>query len=160
MPFDFRSLNLEAVETSSGGGALQPGRYICKVQDVEIKATKSGGKQLEVKFAEVNGAGTIRHWINLHTPSSPEATRIGLEQLKALLVHGNHPNPNHPGDIATLRGLVVGVAVREDTYVKNGEERTGSKVHYVFPQDEGADTPSAPVMSGGVNEVAQDRIPF
>ena len=159
MPFDFRSLNLGDVEASSGSLGLKPGRYVCKIDDVKLGDTKRGGKNLEIKFVDVGGAGSIRHWINLQVPSSPEATRIGLEQLKAVLVHGNHPSPNQPGDIATLRGLTLGVAVVEEKYTKDGEERTGGRVSYVFPQDDGADSPSHPHPES-VSAIGQDRIPF
>lgn len=159
MAFSFNELNLSGVEVSTGGGTLQPGRHVCKISDAVIKDTRTGGKQLEVQLDSVKGGG-IRAWINVHVPASQDATRIGREQLKALLVHGGHPNPDRPGDVASMKGLTVGVAVKSDSYEKNGETRTGSRVHYFFdPSEEGHVKGSQPASKSGGMEL-DDAIPF
>jgi hypothetical protein len=149
--FDFRSLDLEGVEVSSGG-SLPPGRYECVVKEAKLRDSKAGGKMIELSLNDMGGAGSIRHWLNVLVPKSEEATRIGREQLKALLVHGGHSNPNHPGDISSLAGLKVGINVKEESYVdKYGTERAGSRVSSFFPL-EGVTTERAP----GID----DDIPF
>jgi hypothetical protein len=166
MAFSFNDLNLSGVDAASGGGALQPGRHICKVTDAAIRDTRTGGKQLEVTFQDVAGTGSIRAFLNVHVPSSADATRIGREQLKALLVHGGHQNPDRPGDIRTVKGLTLGVAVKAETYEKNGETRSGSKVHYFFdPKEEGytggkSGGSSGGQVSGGGRGDMDDEIPF
>lgn len=165
MAFSFDQLNLSGVEVSKGGGSLAPGKYVCKTKDAKLRDTRTGGKQLEVSLEDVDGHGSIRTWINVHVPSSQEATRIGREQLKALLVHGGHSNPDSPGDIRNMNGLTVGVAVKAEEYEKDGEKRTGSKVHYFCPPSE-----ISPAKSGGTSKPSEsqtggfgdmdDEIPF
>lgn len=72
----------------------------------------------------------------MYVVGSPKATEIGREELKSLLVWGGHPNPNHPGDVASIVGLKVGVIVRANEYVKDGEKRTGSEIaRFIDPAD-------------------------
>jgi len=132
MAFSFNELNLSGIEASGSSNTLQPGRYQCKVVSAQLRDTRSGGKQVEVTLEDVGTGGQIRHWINVHVPSSEQATRIGREQLKALLTFGGHKNPDKPGDIASLKGLMPGVSVVSQTYTKDGEERTGSGVKGYF----------------------------
>jgi len=159
--FSFNNLNLESVEFSSVSSVLEPGRHVCRVDSAELKDTRTGGKQVVLQLGSTEGKGNIRAWINVFTPSSKQATDIGREQLKALLTHGGHPNPNHPGDINTLQGLVVGVGVSSDTYMKDGQERTGSTVSYFFDPAQA----SKPVESSKPAEAPaptpkDDEIPF
>lgn len=132
MSFSFNNLDLSNTEVAKGGQTLKPGRYVAKVKDAKVRQTRSNGAQLECQFTDEGGEGTIKAWLNIHVPSSQEATRIGREQLKALLVHGGHPNPNRPGDVTTVKGLRVGIGVVKDEYQKDGETRTGAKVSYFF----------------------------
>jgi hypothetical protein len=156
MAFSFDQLDLSGVEASKGVGALPPGKYLCVTKDAKIRDTRSGGKQLEIAFEDKGGAGSIRDWINVHVPASQEATRIGREQLKALLLHGGHPNPDKPGDIRYMNGLTVGVAVKAEEYEKDGEKKKGSKVHYFFhPSELGAAAPK----SGGAPASNQPGLP-
>jgi len=158
--FSFNNLNLSEVEFSGGSSILDPGRHVVKVDSAELKDTRTGGKQIAVSFSSTEGKGGIRAWINVHVPSSPTATKIGREQLKALLVNGGHANPDHPGDVASLVGLIVGVGVAEDRYIKDGEERVGSKVSYYF-DPKTASKPAPQAESGGAPKpAADDEIPF
>lgn len=160
--FSFSDLNLGDVKTAVGGGMLPPGRYQCEVISAIWKNTKAGGKMIELELRDEGGFGKIRTWINVQIPSSQEATRIGREQLKALCVHGGHPDPDNVGShgIASLVGLKPGVGVASEDYVKNNEKRIGSLVKYFFdPLDlAGGVTPSAS-PSNGLNDPDED-IPF
>lgn len=159
MAFSFNDLNLSGVEAAGGSSTLKPGRYQCKVTDAKLRDTRSGGKQIEVSLEDVSGGGAIRCWINVFVPSSDQATRIGREQLKALLTFGGHTNPDKPGDIGSLKGLKPGVSVSSQTYTKDGEERTGSSVKYFFdPAEIGASKASAPAGDGFSD--LKDDIPF
>jgi hypothetical protein len=156
--FSFDQLNLSAVRVFMGS-SLQAGRYICEVKDASLRDTSKGGKQVEVNFEDKQGAGSIRTWLNVHVPDGAEATRIGREQLKSLLIYGGHASPDQPGDIKSLVGLSVGVAVKKEDYQKNGETRSGSRVHFFYD----------PATGGtGANDAAppaaarkfDDEIPF
>lgn len=162
MAFSFKDLNLSNIEVTSAGSVLKPGRHVCTVTEAAIKPSKSNGAILELKLASDEGA--IRHWINVHVPTSEQATRIGREQLKALLVHGGHPTPDNPGGVEKIRGLKVGVSVGTDTYMKDGEERTGSKVKGFFNPSELGVKASAPATTetkpAASFEDIKDDIPF
>ena len=130
--FSFNKLNLKNVDvTTAGNGTLPPGRHICKVSDATLKDTRAGGKMIELQFNEIDGKGGIRNWLNVMVPSSEKATQIGREQLKGLLVWGGHEDPDNIGKhgVGSIKGLVVGVRVVTDTYVKDVLEREGSKVN-------------------------------
>jgi len=166
MAFSFNELNLSGVEVRQSS-MLQPGKYLCVVESAALRDTRQNGKQVEVVLKDTASEATIKTWINVHVPSSHDATRIGREQLKALLVHGGHPNPDKPGDVSSMSGLRVGVAVKADSYEKNGETKTGSAVHYFFAPSElgsqaGAvtkDNFQAPQATGGGMKL-DDDIPF
>ena len=164
MSFSFDNLNLENV-TIQSGGALSPGRHVCVIKKAEAQKSRAGGGMIMFQFEEVNGNGLIRKWINVHVPSSQKATRIGREELKTILVYGSHPNPESPfadAPVSALAGLTVGVRVQEDIYIKDGEERKGSKVvGYFDPAEVGQANPPSPTSSAtpDKNEM-DDDIPF
>lgn len=175
MSFNFQSLNLSGVDVSSGGSLLKPGEYIAKVTEAKVIDTSDkSGKRLEVKFSDVNGAGTISYYMNIYLPGKTEATNIGRGELKTLLYYGGHPNYNAPGDVTSIKGLTVGIRVVEDTYVSKGITKTTSQVKSVFdpakldptnfvakpvPKKEAANgtfSTMAATGTGGMN----DEIPF
>jgi hypothetical protein len=161
MAFSFKDLNLSGVEAASAGSVLKPGRHVVTVAEAAIKTSRANGAILELKLT--NQEGAIRHWINVHVPNSEQATRIGREQLKALLVHGGHPNPDNPGGVEKIRNLQVGISVGSDTYTdKDGNERTGSKVKGFFDPSEITGVKSAPAKQSGGDgfDDMKDDIPF
>jgi len=170
MSFSFDNLNLENV-TIQSGGALSPGRHVCVIKKAEAQKSRAGGGMIAFQFEEVNGNGQIRNWINVYVPSSEKATRIGREELKTMLTYAGHANPNHPfandAPVSSLAGLTVGVRVVSDTYMKDGEERTGSAVKGYFDPAEVGSTASSPTASATPNEATSststdmdDDIPF
>lgn len=163
MGFSFKDLNLSGVDAASSGATLKPGRHVCEVKEASLKDTRQNGKMLELKLSafQADADGSIRAWINLFVPSSDKATKIGKEQLKALLVYGGHPNPDKPGDISTLKGLVVGVSVVSESYTdKDGNEREGSKVKGFFsPSELGVEAPKRAKSADPMSDL-EDDIPF
>lgn len=123
--FSLSSLNLSGVQAASGTSVLPPGRYVCDTKNAKIEKTKDQtGRFISVMCVDVAGKGVITARLNVQN-KSVEATRIGWEQLKGLLEHGGHPNPNNPFEDDTpnsLNGLRVGVVVKSDTY--QGEARS------------------------------------
>ena len=171
MSFSFDQLNLSNYEVSTSS-VLKPGRHVCKIKSATPKDSRSGGKMIALEFDAVDGSGNIRNWINVHVPSSEKATRIGREELKTMLTYAGHANPNHPFandvPVSSLAGLTVGVRVVSDTYIKDGEERTGSAVKgYFDPAEVGSSTASSPTASATPSEASSststdmdDDIPF
>lgn len=159
MSFSFRNLNLKNVDVKSGAERLRPGRYVARVSGAELRQTKSGGSAVRVELVDVDGGGVISDFINVHVPSSAEASRIGLERLKSLLVFGGHRNPDQPGDINTLKGLVVGIRVVAEEYDdKDGNKREGSKIKSYLAVE---DRPSVKVEEKSeTSTIANDDIPF
>ncbi len=155
MTFSFSNLNLSNVTAASGGGVLQPGRYVVKVKEATVSDNKAKtGKVLKVKL--VCDAGVITDNLNVaHTTA--EAQRIGLEQLKALLECGGHPNPNQPGDVSSLVGLKVGIIVAQDG-VYEGKPQFKVK-GYLKPEDVGTAGATSSV-TGPTIGAADGDIPF
>lgn len=123
----FGGLDLSGVEAERSSNTLRPGNYICKITEAEVKDTKDKrGKGLEVTFVDKDSGGDIKDWINLKN-NNAEAERIGLQKLKALLISAGHPNPDRPGDVRSIVGLMVGVRVDqgEDWTDNNGRVRPG-----------------------------------
>ena len=125
MTFSFSNLSLSGVEAAAGSSVLAPGKYVVTAKTAKVEDTKSGnGKVLKVMFSCKEGV--ISDNINVYNPSA-EATKIGLEQLKSLLVNGGHPDPDNIGahGVASIIGLTVGIVVGTDTY--QGETRSKVK---------------------------------
>lgn len=140
MSWTYKNLNLAGVKVQQPGGTmLKPGKYIVKTSDAQIKPTKNGGHQVVVKLTDVNGEGTIQDYINVHTPSSDEAERIGLERLMALLTFGGHPRPEKANsNIAELNGLTVGVVIDEDEFERTDDNGVVRKIKGSKPRRSGA----------------------
>lgn len=152
--FSFGNLSLSGVTAAAGISVLAPGKYVCKVKEAVIEDTKNkGGKVLKVKLACDSGVITAN--INVFNPSA-EAQRIGLEQLKALLVFGGHPDPDNIGQhgVQSIRGLTVGVVVSPDSY--NGQP--SSKVSgFMKPEDVPAGNSTGPAASA---PIGGSKLPF
>lgn len=158
MTFSFSNLNLANVDVGSGAERLAPGRYAARITDAELRETKSGGNAVVVKFTDVDGRGTIQDFINVNVPKSSDATRIGLERLKSLLVHGGHKNPDNPRDIKSLKGLIVGIRVVDEEYTdKDGNKRNGSKIKSYLAL-EASEKPESSAPAKGAD--LDDEIPF
>jgi hypothetical protein len=127
MSFTFNNLNLKNIEVSGGGSILPVGNHVVEVTDVKGETKTTGAQQVVVSMREVDGVRTITDWIIVHNPNHPKNAEIGLSQLKSLCHWGGHPDPDNPfpdGNLSVLKGLMVGIYVKEDTY--NG--KTNNKV--------------------------------
>jgi hypothetical protein len=169
MAFNFKELSLSEVDVSTAAPILMPGRYVVEVKDAELRGTKNGGDAVQISMTDTKGGGSLRGWLNVNVPSSKPATRIGREQLKALLTFGGHPTPDNPSDINSLIGLTVGISVGKDTYTKDGVERDGSTLKGFFDPSEldpdilpknQSETSLSDVASAKKAEDLDDEIPF
>lgn len=167
MSFSFDKLNLGGVQASGASTMLRAGRYVCTARNAALSDTKSGGKYIEVELNDNNDMGSIKAYLNVHIPASETATRIGREQLKALLTFGGHKDPDNIGQhgIASINGLKTGVLVVSESYIKDGETRTGSKVKGFFdpkgfvPSTSPSVTPHS-AQAPAVAPPLDDDIPF
>lgn len=156
MTFSFSNLSLSGVEAAAGSSVLAPGKYVVKVTEAKVEDTKAGtGKVLKLRLS--CKAGVISDNINVYNPSA-EATKIGLEQLKSLLVNGGHPDPDNIGahGVQSIVGLTVGVVVGSEMY----QGSPSSKVKgYLKPEVVGA-TPSAPAAAPAGPAIGSSGLPF
>ena len=146
--WSFNDLDLSGVQPQRGSRTLKPGRYACRIAEAALRKGSSGVTQFYCKLLDVNGAGYVQDFITLRHPKSktdPKAEiseRIGRERMKALTVFAKHPTPDHPGDVKTLNGLVIGVLVEdsENWTDDSGVERKGggkpAKNGAYFPVEE------------------------
>jgi len=109
MSFNFSSIDLTEVNQESGRRTLTAGDHACRISDVEIKDTRSGGKMLIIEMTG-DGGQKVNDRINI-VNNSKEAVEIGRARLKHLLEMAGHPNPNKPSDVNSMKGLSVGVHV-------------------------------------------------
>lgn len=143
----FEGMDLSGVEVSDRR-VLGPGRHVVKITEAKVTADKNKGlHQLEVAYS--NDDGGIRNWLTLNYPSSPEATRIGLEQLKALLLCLGHEGDKTP-PVEWFRGRTVGINVKSEMY--NGKEQL--KVNYHWSPSEQMSE------SGAATGHIEDKIPW
>jgi len=152
----FGSLDLSTVDASAGSTRLQPGTYTVKCADAKIESVgTTKNKKLVADLVDEGGSGDIRMNFNiLHT--SDIAQDIGRRQLKSFLISSDHPNPDKPGDIATMKGLVCKIAVGMGKPWKgdDGVERQSSEVKKFMPL---SDKSNGAVTTA---EKLDDEIPF
>lgn len=146
----FEGIDLTGVEATDMR-VLGTGRHVVKITEAKIKSDKNKGMhQLELKYS--NDHGSIRHWIIVYHKSSAEATRIGLEQLKSLLLILGHEGDKTP-DVNWFVGKTVGINVKEETY----QGQTKLRVNYNFdPDSSGAEEETKRGEHGEI----EDTIPW
>lgn len=156
------SFSLAGVKAASGAGVLPPGRYACTLKNGKLKATKAGdgSKMFEILCVDDDGAGVITARINLYIKSSPKATEIGREQMRALAEHGGAENPDVPfpnGDESYYNGRQVGVVVKPDTYDGKSTSTVSGFCNYA----DVAKAPSGPAPKGPeLPKFSDSDIPF
>lgn len=167
--FNFRELDLSNVRAAGISNRLRPGNYICTISDAKIEPMKSkNGYSAKIVLVANDMSGEIPAYISV-AHKNEETRRIGLEQLKGLLVAAGHPNPDAPGDINSLVKLQVGVRVISEPYIKDGQEREGTAVAGFFAPGDFAKQAPVPVgakaassggnANGGVADM-KDDLPF
>ena len=109
MSFNFSTLDLTEVNQESGRRTLTAGDHACRISDVKIADTRSGGKMMIIEMTG-DGGQKVNDRINI-VNNSKEAVEIGRARLKHLLEMAGHPNPNKPSDVNSIKGLSVGVHV-------------------------------------------------
>lgn len=105
----------QTAEANSGFDPIPPGDYILQVSETELKNTKDGtGQYIKVAFTVMGPKYEGRKiFTNFNIRNaSPEAERIGVSQLKALVVAGGVAEPLMDTD--QLMGATVSAHVTID----------------------------------------------
>lgn len=119
-------------------------------------------KRLVVTLSDVGGAGSIKTHFNLVHTGSKQAQEIGRKQLKSYLLACEHPNPDQPGDLATLKGLRCGIYVGlgKPFTGNDGTQRRNAEVKRFFKKGETAAKTGGGEASGSKSTGIDDDIPF
>lgn len=163
--FSFDNLNLSGVTVGGTSRRLKAGRFVCEIKSAVVidTAKKDGSKKLELTLDDVAGSGAIKHNINVYLVGKPEATEIGRKELKSVLFYGGHPNPDRPGDVSSMRGLKIGVVVKDAPYTDRltGQPKNGSEVAFVTDPAEIDPANYAPRAAAAPAKTSiEDDIPF
>jgi hypothetical protein len=116
---------------AQGNDTLPAGKYVCNVTNTEMKDTKDGtGAYIRTELTVAEGDAKGRKvWFNINVRNkNPQATEIGMSQLKALLVCAGYPTPDKLSGIGELNGLTVGVK----TKIKTDEYGEKAEVSYFY----------------------------
>ena len=151
----FGSLDLSNTEAGSGSPRLPKGVHHVRCVNAEVLTTKTGGKMIKATLEAVDGTGEIPANFNVQNKNT-QAVDIGMRQLKTFLVAANHPNPDKPEDIETLKGLECRVIVDLGKEWKgdDGTMRRSSEVKNFRPVGEASEE------SSGSSSKLDDDIPF
>ena len=88
----------------------QEGVYDVTCTEASFGPTKKGtGMMLTVVLSDADKR-TVMHRFNV-VNDNPVAANIGKAQLKAFLIHAGHHDPDHPGPIEGIKGLMAKVRV-------------------------------------------------
>ena len=156
----FGSLDLSKVEAGGGSTRLQPGTYAVKCTNAKVEAIGSTtNKKLVAYFADEAGTGDINMNFNI-VHSNSQAQEIGMRQLKSFLVAGDHPNPDKPGDVGSLKNLEckIIVGMGKPWINRDNVEVTTSEIKKFMALDEHA--ASAASSKKAPAKDLDDEIPF
>lgn len=148
MNFSLSSIDLSSVNTEERPSILGAGKYTAQITSAKYDQNSKGtGWNLILEYKDTDSSGTIRSWTTVQH-SNPDAQRIGLEQLKNLLVNMGWENSNPP-EAAWYNGKTVGINVVDE---KDHEGTVRSRVNYTFAAE--------PSTSAANVETLNDPIPF
>lgn len=155
-------IDLTNVKTMSSRVVVPTGNYPARISGAEVKETNGkNGHYLQVDFQISAGEhkGTnLTQRLNINNPN-PEATRIGLQQLKTIATVGGHQNPNYIGDTNELVGLKLNLYVEENETSftgKDGNEvettENNIKAFYEYSEESASSSPKKEKASAPVAE--------
>lgn len=165
----FQNLDLSGVEADDYMPISQPGLYHLRCIGYELKTGANKiNKRLVLTLEDTVGGGQLKAGFNIVHSSSPKAQEIALRQLKSFLISGGHPNPDHPGDLDTLKGLTPTAYLDfgKPYTDSDGNQRTPIEVkRFVLPGEDATPPPpsQAPVANGHAGSggpALDDEIPF
>lgn len=138
-------------EETMHSGALPTGNYNVKVEKVEGKTTKAGGKALNIQmrvFGEKYNNAVLFDFVNIEHPTSPKAADIGKARIaKIATLLGS-------GDTDTWLGKELSIFTSKETNEQYGDQNR-VKAYNEFVLD------NTPVQNtASKNTVSVDEIPF
>jgi|SRR5580765_5950652 len=132
---DFTGVPTDIKKGSGRSKHIEPGDYLVKILDAEVlKSERTRSTYIKWKTQVVAGPekGTVLYGT---TSLKPEA----LWSLRNLIHAATNKNVAGKAvnfDPANLFGKVVGAAVEDNEYVKDGQTKLTSQVNTFFPKDE------------------------
>lgn len=137
----------QTAEANSGFDPIPPGDYILQVSETELKNTKDGtGQYIKVAFTVMGPKYEGRKiFTNFNIRNaSPEAERIGVSQLKALVVAGGVAEPLMDTDQLIGATVSARVTIDKSDDPQYGDQNRVSRYKPVTP----VSAPGAGAMPG------------
>lgn len=112
--FDARNIETQSYE------ALQPGKYLASIEEVEVRPTQKGGAGLNIKFETLQPVQgrKLFAWINLAHPSSTKCVEIGQQELAKLSKAVGIFQPKDENEFLNKQ-VVLTVALDKDDATRN-----------------------------------------
>lgn len=158
----FQNLDLSGV-VPDDFAPLTPGEYELRSSDAQVKSQQgTNNKRVVVKLTATDGRGAINAGFNV-AHSSKQAVEIGLAQLKSFLISGGHKNPDNPGDISSLNGLICRAYIGHGKPFigQDGKERTNVEVkRFIMDGETGAGAGAGASAGASARKTYDDEIPF
>ena len=147
-------LNGVQPEETMHSGALPTGNYNVKVEKVEGKTTKAGGKALNIQMRVFGGEkynnAVLFDFVNIEHPSSPKAAEIGKSRIaKIAQLLGSTDTANWLGKELSV------YATREENQQYGDQNRIKAYNEYVLDT-----TPLASGLPKADKSMTADEIPF
>jgi hypothetical protein len=143
-------INGVAPEEQMHSGALPTGNYNVKVEKVEGKTTKAGGKALNIQmrvFGERYNNAVLFDFVNIEHPTSPKAAEIGKARIaKIAQLLGST-------DTDSWLGKELAVFASKETNEQYGDQNR-IKAYNEFVLD------NTPVQAKANGSITADEIPF
>lgn len=141
---------LDLTNVIENGGPIPNGTYSVIVEKAEITTTKSGGEMIKTQYKVTEGAGQGRVIFDMFNikNANPQATQIGLSQLKGMLKAFGHKNPNRLESATEIVGLKGQVTTRIEQSPGYDDQ---AKVKSYKPLVTGIASDGAPIAPAATN---------
>lgn len=145
---------LDLSSVTATGEPVPNGTYPVVVEKAQIADTKTGGQMIKIQLkitGDVQGGRNIFDQFNIQN-ANPQATQIGLGQLKGMMKAFGHPNPNRLESVTELQGLRGLVVTKiEDSPGYGDQVRVKAYKPSVAQADSSLSAPVAPAAAKDAN---------
>lgn len=104
------AIDFDQVEDKQSFDSLPEGEYIGVISSAELRETRNGGAGINVQIEVAEGLLKGRYhfeWINVAHQTSQDCVKIGLQQLKQLVIAACLPTDRPFTDPSELHGKIV-----------------------------------------------------